>query len=326
MEVEYESASIIVSQCFNILALLFASTGAVLFLRIAYLYLIRRSSNWQRAKKLSRCMLVHVFFNGIGMLVMTFYCLSTALLTCENVRGIEFTFANLNSNATDAPISRKIYEWLSKLAQVFSGTVTLTVFFVALEQCFAIRLKAKGSSKIKIVLFLCALTLSPAAPLLTLFWNPTKIWHFKLIPALLNTCAFIFIILEAGKEKKAVSAANWHVVRNITAMELCFDCLPNLIAFIIYQLDLEAYAYFEDLPITAQCLNGAICAVIYTKFLSTKRNSRIIPMNTVSGRMNNLFLVQPNLSLALVVAVPRKRKWRGKRISLRRQVLSRNIS
>ncbi|KAI1700706.1 hypothetical protein Ddc_17975 [Ditylenchus destructor] len=88
------------------------------------------------------------------------------------------------------------------------------------------------------------------------------------------------------------------VVKITSVLELCLEFLPNLLIFIKSHFHLGfCILYVDRLPEITQCLNSAICGLIYNKVLSVKKD-KVTPLTTsTTGNANNLSLAVPQATL-----------------------------
>ncbi|KAI1699756.1 hypothetical protein DdX_17140 [Ditylenchus destructor] len=186
---------------------------------------------------------------------------------------------------------------------IVTGTLPLVNFFLALERCLIIQLVNGFTKRKKNVLFVANLIGSPGVSLIIYLYDPGHVghimWWFKMAVGFLNTFVCIFLM---WKIRTKTASVNDSIVRKTALFELCLEFLPNLISFLVYKdlFELGNLAPYTALQIASQCLNSAICGIIYYKSLCGKQ--RIHPARVILPWLAQVQVqrrrVPPNISSA----------------------------
>ncbi|KAI1706820.1 hypothetical protein DdX_12814 [Ditylenchus destructor] len=206
-------------------------------------------------------MIVYALHNVICMPIVALWRILTLL-------GSGYGLFNVNPAIAKNPFIVVVHDWTLPGYHIAIGTLPLSVFFLTLERCFAIQLANRFTTNMKMAIFIVNIVSSPGIPLISyLITYNGNIWPLKMTVGFLNTLACIFVIWKIRATK---SSANDSIVRITSIMEFCLEFLPNLIHFIQTQLGYVYYA-ISALHIVTQCLNAAICAIVYSRVLTAKQ-------------------------------------------------------
>ncbi|KAI1704903.1 hypothetical protein DdX_13986 [Ditylenchus destructor] len=229
--------------------------------------------------KFSRCMISYLACNTAGMI--SHACTTLVVL-----------YVHKQSH----PMLARVFFWFRAVDYVVVQTLPLSVFYLALERNLMIHFPTKFSPMMKSVLLAANLLCSPGTMIVSFFtaffvdhfngklkW---ALWALKMFVGILNTGLCIFLIWKIRRSGAAINDA---VVKTTIALEVCFEFLPNIVSFVLGKIDvskeINSYIRYTSLPVLTQCINVAICGVVYNRSLIVKENNKKhMPMsNTVSN-------------------------------------------
>ncbi|KAI1707283.1 hypothetical protein Ddc_14889 [Ditylenchus destructor] len=259
------------------LAICFAGIGAFLFARILFFYIFRREDSF-RVKNLSGCMISYLSYNMVGMI--THVC-TKILVLCVHKQSPSMLV--------------RIFLWFRAIDYVVLQTLPLSVFYLALERSLMIHFPVKFSQRLKSVLLTTNLIFNPGIMIVSFFtaffverfnrelmW---ALWGLKMIVGILNTGLCIFLVWKIRRSGTAINDA---IVKTTIISEVCFEFLPNVVSFVlqVYGIrEIFLYMRYTSPPLLTQCINVAICGIIYNRSLIVnKNNKKDMPVsNTVSN-------------------------------------------
>ncbi|KAI1704776.1 hypothetical protein DdX_13996 [Ditylenchus destructor] len=189
------------------------------------------------------------------------------------------TYLYLSLRSAKVPISLgKVYTWLGNFANTAYYTLGMSVFFLALDRCLAIHLAHNFTPRIKSVLLSVHLICNPGILIIGFFVDFTR-----------NVGGLPGYRPVGGESQTSGTTISDTVVRNTTILDVCLEFIPSIPVYIMDQLDIRTriveFIWYPSLPFLTQCLNVAICGIIYNKTLV--RQSKKIAVASVTTTNNS---------------------------------------